>query len=172
MKVVAGPRKWSQGFFFVLDIVWIVVLVVVIIGTAAGWAWLIVRDPFGGVVPFVVPWAGALGGVSISLVGVAKYADETSWNSEQYGYWHLARPFLGCIFGTISVLIVILLLQSLKVPTENSVYAPAGAAILAIISFVVGYREATFRTLVVRVVDVILARAPRNRDKAWPSFPA
>jgi hypothetical protein len=170
--VLAGPRKWSQGLFFVLDILWIVGLVIVIIGTAAGWAWLIVKDPFGGVVPFVVPWAGALGGVSISLVGVAKYADETSWNSEQYGYWHLARPFLGCIFGTISVLIVILLLQSLKVPTENSVYTPAGAAILAIISFVVGYREETFRTLVARVVDVVLGPGTKEQGQTMALIPS
>jgi hypothetical protein len=155
--VLAGPRKWSQGLFFVLDILWIVGLVIVIIGTAAGWAWLIVKDPFGGVVPFVVPWAGALGGVSISLVGVAKYADETSWNSEQYGYWHLARPFLGCIFGTISVLIVILLLQSLKVPTENSVYTPAGAAILAIVA---------------RVVDVVLGPGTKEQGQTMALIPS
>jgi hypothetical protein len=133
-----------------------VLLLVVIVGVASRWQWLTFSDPFGAVVPFVVPWAGALGGVSISLVGVARYAHHKDWNPEQYAYWHLARPFLGCIFGTVAMLAVILLLQTVTVPVENTAYTPAGTAILAIISFVAGYREETFRSLVARVVDIIL----------------
>lgn len=143
------------GTFLVVDLVWIGGLGVLAFGLASDWSWLkTLHDPFGGVVPFMVPWAGALGGVAISLVGVADHA--RNWDAG-YAFWHLVRPVIGLIFGTVAVLIVVLVLDTVKA-TQNSTggYSGSGVAVLAVISFVVGYREATFRTLVTRVVDVIL----------------
>ena len=144
------------GTFLVIDLVWIAGLGVLAFGLASRWSWLKgLHDPFGGIVPFVVPWAGALGGVAISLVGIADHA--RNWDGPGYAFWHLIRPVIGLIFGTVAVLIVILVLDTVKATqTSAGRYTPSGAAVLAVISFVVGYREATFRTLVTRVVDVIV----------------
>jgi hypothetical protein len=51
-----------------------------------------------------------------------------------------------------------------KVTQKQGHYTPSGAAVLAVISFIVGYREATFRSLVTRVVDVVLG--PSGADAA------
>ena len=156
------PVTWFKGLgdrpgtFVVTNFLWVAALLVLVFGMATRWKWLhSIHDPFGGVVPFMVPWAGTLGGVSISLVSVAYHAN--NWNGKGFGFWHLMRPVLGLIFGTVAVLMVILILNSVKVTqTSTGHYPPAGVAVLAVISFVVGYREATFRALVMRVVDVIL----------------
>jgi hypothetical protein len=155
-------RAWQPWCFFVVDGVWIVVLGWLAFALANHWAPVAhVHDPFGGTVPFAVPWAGALGGVAISLVGIADH--QIDWNPARFAYWHLVRPVLGLLFGTVAVLIVVLLLQNVKATqTTSGGYTTTGAAILAVIAFVVGYREATFRALVTRVVDVILAPGVTN----------
>jgi hypothetical protein len=147
------------GTFFALDIVWLVALGVLAFGLASRWSLLKgIHDPFGGVVPFVVPWAGALGGLAISLVGISDHAHD--WNGPRFAFWHLVRPIIGLIFGTVAVLIVVLVLTTVHTDQNASGhYPPSGAAILAVISFVVGYREATFRALVTRVVDTIVGPA-------------
>jgi hypothetical protein len=114
---------------------------------------------FLSVIPYWVPWAGALGGVSISLVGVARYAGD-HWDAERYAYWHLARPFLGGIFGTFAVLIVVLVLKTVTTFDTKVPYTPQGVAVLCVFAFVVGFREETFRDLVLKVVDVILSPGP------------
>jgi hypothetical protein len=142
-----------------IDVVWLALLALIAFGLASKWNVLtVIHDPFAGVVPFVVPWAGALGGVGISLVGIAGH--QIDWDAAQYAYWHLVRPLLGLLFGTVAVLVIILLLDTVKVTqTSQGRYTPTGAAILAVIAFVVGYREATFRTLVTRVVDLVIGPA-------------
>jgi hypothetical protein len=118
---------------------------------------------FQSVVPLWVPWAGALGGATISLVGIVKHAQD--WDPDYY-LWHLARPLLGGVSGTIGVLIVVLLIKSVTAsPTAPAngdaaaapvAYDGPGIAILAVIAFVIGFREETFRHLIERVADVIL----------------
>ena len=151
--------RQRPGVFLLLDLVWLGALGVLAFGLASQWSWLAgIRDPFGGVVPFIVPWAGALGGVAISLVGVSDHAHD--WDGRRFAFWHLVRPVIGLIFGTIAVLIVLLLLNTVKATQNDSGdYTPSGAALLAVISFVVGYREITFRALVTRVVDIMMGPA-------------
>ena len=152
---MAKIRAWPPWPFLLINASWLVGLLVAIFGLASKWHWLSsIHDPFGGVVPFVVPWGGALGGVAISLVGIADH--QLDWEPARYAYWHLVRPLVGMVFGTVAVLVIILLLDTVKVTQKQGHYTVGGAAVLAIISFVVGYREATFRSLVTRVVDVIL----------------
>lgn len=156
-------RGWPPWPFLLINVGWILVLFVTAFGLASNWDWLgRIHDPFGGVVPFVVPWAGALGGIAISLVGIADH--QMDWNPARYAYWHLVRPLLGLLFGTVAVLVVVLLLDTVKVAGKHGHYTNSGAAVLAVISFIVGYREATFRSLVTRVVDVVLG--PSGADAA------
>lgn len=117
--------------------------------------------PFLEVLPYWVPWAGAVGGVGISLVGVAEYFG-TNWDATGFAFWHLARPILGALFGTISVLIVFLLIKTVSTGSSGTPSTPQQTAVLTVIAFVVGFREETFRTLLRRVVDVIIG--PGNTD--------
>src|SRR5262245_16227004 len=61
------------------------------------------RRDFFGPVPFLVPWFGAVGAVVLSLQGVFNHTDN-DWD-ESYCYWYWARPFIGGVTSTVSVLI-------------------------------------------------------------------
>ena len=114
------------------------------------------------------PLGGAVGGVSISLVGVAGHSG-TTWDSWHYAFWHLARPILGAVFGTISVLIVTLIVKSVATGPSAEPPTVQQTAILTAIAFVVGYREKTLRTLLQRVVDVVLGPGSLDRT-AFATF--
>lgn len=155
--------KRRPGFFYLYACGWMfgLVLLVLYLGQQpplpkSSWTF-----SFQEVLPLWVPWAGALGGSFVSLVGVAGHTRD--WRPS-LAYWHLARPVLGAFSGTIGVLIVVLVIKSVQPTTivdkaseVPPLYDNAGIATLSVIAFVIGYREATFRSLVERVVDVILA---------------
>jgi hypothetical protein len=162
----ATPAKtWRDkpGFFFVTTCTTIgVLLLLALYCTAVPQPRVHVSFSFAPVLPLWVPWAGALGGATISLVGIIKY--DKTWDP-RYAYWHLARPLLGGVSGTIGVLIVVLVLKSVAATPPGTAGSPAvqdvtydraGVAVLAVLGFVIGYREQTFRTLIRRVADVIL----------------
>jgi hypothetical protein len=164
---VKGPKSWNPGIYFIIAMTDLILLLV----GAVAYAWSpelswLPRGSlaFAPVVSLWVPWAGSLGGVCISLVGIARYASR--WDGQQYGYWHLARPFLGGVFGTIAVLIVVLVLQNIALSTAvTSTHPPEGTAVLTVIAFVVGFRESAFRDLVTKVVDVILGPGKTDDNK-------
>jgi hypothetical protein len=162
----------------ITDLVWLCVLVVLLLAHFFHW-FGIDRLPavIDGVVPMVVPWAGALGGVSISVVGLANHWPRWGATSvaraeaprsdleqrQQFNAWHLTRPWGGAVFGTFGALIVVLVTKSVSSTTSATVdVTPTGAATLATIAFVIGYREKTFRLLVERVVDTILGPGSTN----------
>ena len=112
-----------------------------------------VPDSFGPV-PLGVPWFGALGAVLISLTGV--FDHEHDWN-DGFWPWHLARPLIGVGLGVVSVLILkagILAVGSAPPPQPASI--PSNL-LYYLIAFLVGYREETFREMIKRLVDVVLA---------------
>lgn len=120
-------------------------------------AWHVPHMGWEDVVPLWVPFGGWLGGITISIVGVAMHTHD--WNRQRYGYWHLARPLLGMLTGTVAVLIVLFVIKGVAgspIPSGAETYSPSGIAVLFVLAFVVGYREETFRELVKRVLDVIL----------------
>jgi len=165
-QIPADDWRRKPAWFFAINVTSMTLLLVAVLAYS--------RDPapsrlywsfsFQSVVPLWVPWAGALGGAMISLVGIVKHT--TDWDPG-YWLWHLARPLLGGVSGTIGVLIVVLVIKSV---VSSPAAAPAGAApattqvgydapgiaILAVMAFVIGFREETFRHLIERVADVIL----------------
>jgi Abnormal spindle-like microcephaly-assoc'd, ASPM-SPD-2-Hydin len=155
----------SPGALLAISLVEFGILVVLLLARAYRWLGVdSLPNPVGGVVPLVVPWAGALGGVCICLVGIA--AHYSSWgNGERWNVWYLVRPALGAAFGTFAALFVVLLLGTVGVtsggPPDLSAF---GSATLMAIAFVVGYREQTFRALVGRVVDVIIGPGAETSD--------
>jgi hypothetical protein len=107
-----------------------------------------------GTVPIAVPWWGAVGAVVLSLDGVFQH--RRHW-LRTFAYWHWARPFIGAIMASFSVLVfqagVLAVGKDLKpapgvANTQNLFYY--------VVAFIVGFREETARTLIKRVGDVIL----------------
>jgi hypothetical protein len=146
--------NWTAGPFFILDLVYIAILVVILIGRHAHWLAINkIPDPIGGLVPIAIPWFGALGAVTLSLYGVFTWNDQwkTKWN-----YWHAARPFVGAIFAVVSFLIFVGIINATGA-SANVKSAPATDNLpYLVLAFIVGFREQTFRTLLQRAVDIIL----------------
>jgi hypothetical protein len=153
-----------------------------------------VPDAFGPV-PLGVPWFGALGAVLISLTGVFEH--EHDWD-DSYWPWHVARPLIGVAVAVVSVLILqagVLAVGSTPIqpaptptpatqtsPTPTPTPTPPASStpsqttntriptnlLYYLVAFLVGYREETFRELIKRLVDIILA--PGNKNVTAPTI--
>jgi Abnormal spindle-like microcephaly-assoc'd, ASPM-SPD-2-Hydin len=155
---IKSLRKWGPGGFFALDVIYVAVLAVLLIARQADWLWIDrIHNPIGGIVPLGVPWFGALGAVTISIYGIVDHNDH--WQTK-WGLWHAIRPVVGAILGTVAYLIFVGLIQATGT-TPTSVKASSSpnvnTIIYLVIAFVVGFREETFRSLIKRVVDLILS---------------
>lgn len=158
--------KRGPGTFLVLDIIYLAVLAVLLIGRQAHWLWIDhIQNPIGGIIPLGVPWFGALGAVTISIYGVVDHSHE--WDAK-WNLWHVIRPIVGAILGTVAFLIFISTIQATGSAPSVVGSATKGPSVQAItylvIAFVVGFREETFRSLIKKVVDVLLS--PGDTTKA------
>jgi len=107
-------------------------------------SWL--PDPLGPI-PLSVPWFGALGGMTIGQRGIFRH--NQSWDPS-YKYRHLARPVSGAIVGIAAYLIVVVVISATGVTPKTT-----GTLVYDLAAFLVGYREDTFRSLVVRATDAL-----------------
>jgi Abnormal spindle-like microcephaly-assoc'd, ASPM-SPD-2-Hydin len=181
--------RLSAANLISIDVVEFFLLIFLLLCRAYHWLW-IDRLPavIGGIMPLMVPWAGALGGLSISIVGVSRnfrkwgpkinpsqpardhegYEQRLEWNA-----WHLTRPLVGAVFGTFAVLIVVFVLGTIGLTDDGSIdITPAGAATLMVIAFLIGYRERTFRLLIERVVDTIFGPGSDPESASYDLLPA
>jgi len=156
----------SPRVFAVYGLLWIAILVLLCtFYLFAWWPFSVLEflnklkavSPLGGLVPLLVPWAGALGGATISLVGTAKHAGdwETKWN-----LWHFLRPVLGAISGTVAFIIVVIVLRTAGGLQDEATSVPStfwADGLFLVIAFIVGFRDRMFLMLIARVADVILA---------------
>ncbi len=118
----------------------------------------------GGIVPCAIPWFGALGAVLIGLEGVFTHNKE--WDSK-YNYWHIARPIIGAVLGFVAFFISVLLLKSSGTSPAflnpgSPKYSSADLVLFYVLAFLVGYREETFRELIKRATDLILAQTTQG----------
>jgi hypothetical protein len=176
-----GIAAMPPGALLAYNVAIAILLVVLLVAARRGWFG---DTPMviGHVLPLVVVWAGALGGVAKSVMGLAahwpkmsvdlpadeatkrkatKYVDERlEWN-----VWHLTRPWMGAILGTVSTLIGVLVLGTVGVGANKTIdLSNGGIATLALISFVVGYQQTAFRQMLERVLNVLVG--PGDPDKA------
>ena len=107
-----------------------------------------------GPMPLPVPWFGALGAVLISLAAVFDFTGK-AWRT-RWELWHYSRPVVG---ATVAIVAVLIFQAGILSIGANPNPSSSGTKDIAyyVIAFIVGYREATFRELVKRVVDVILS---------------
>ena len=131
---------------------------------------------FKNIIPSSVPnaalasiWAGALGGIAISLKGVFdhKVAPDPQNPSQLYEWnnqllpWHMGRPFTGVIVGFFVFIAL------------RTVYPSAGdpsAATLATLSFVLGTQDRAFFNFVRQIGEVIVSIP--NQSKTPVATPA
>jgi hypothetical protein len=178
---VTPLRNWGPGAFFALDLFYVVILVVLLISRQAHWLWVDrIQNPIGGIVPLGVPWFGALGAVTISIYGVVDHNDH--WQMK-WGLWHAIRPVVGAILGTVAYLIFIGLIQATgttpssvtgaaTTTTKGSSPTNVNTIIYLVIAFVVGFREETFRTLIKRVVDLLLSPGTTSNNPTVSIVPS
>jgi IPT/TIG domain len=151
------PRGSSRRAVFFIEVVFLVALGVFVVAYRAHW--IEPRKAFFGPVPFLVPWFGAVGAALLSLTGVFDHRGR-DWKPA-YCYWHWARPLVGAIVASVSILIFQsgILAVGGQLPTQTTGTSAATNTknlLYFVIAFVVGYREDIFRQLVKRFADVIL----------------
>jgi RsiW-degrading membrane proteinase PrsW (M82 family) len=105
--------------------------------------------PRAGPVSLAVPWWGALGGVTISLTGIFRNHDK--WD-HKYNWWHIARPALGGIVGSVGCLVFVVVIRAAN---ANSGPPNTAGPIFDLVAFLVGYREDVFRALLKRATDFL-----------------
>jgi hypothetical protein len=108
-----------------------------------------------GELPFSAIWFGAAGGLLVSLEGIFKY--NRRW-LRSYDYWHYARPVLGALMGALGCLVFIVLTAA----AASKQPAPADAAFYAVVALALGYREASFRALLARLVDTVIVPSEKK----------
>jgi hypothetical protein len=154
-----GRKISTPAAFLCLDIFYVAVLVVLLIGRQGHFLWVDrIHSPIGGIVPVAVPWFGALGAVTISIYGIVDHSD--SWQ-DKWDLWHVVRPVVGAILGTVAFLIFVGVIQATgTTPTATTTNTGSNSVkiiVYLLVAFVVGFREQTFRTLIQRVVDILLS---------------
>jgi hypothetical protein len=173
------PRCWAPGAFVWYQVAWLSGGVVLVAAFATPQSLVALPDPLPAWTSVLSPWVilgGALGGSTISVVGVSRHAHE--WDGARYAFFHLARPLLGLITGCVSVLILIFVINGFSGGTNaagasavtldpSKPFSAAGHAFMFVIAFVVGYREDSFRELVKRVADLMLTKSTENSDSAF-----
>jgi hypothetical protein len=101
-----------------------------------------------GPLPFASIWFGAVGGWLISAQGIFTY--NSNW-LRSYDYWHYVRPVVGALIGTLGCLTFIVLTEAStkEAITPNPVFYD-------IVALAVGYREESFRSLILKLFDTII----------------
>jgi hypothetical protein len=112
-----------------------------------------VHDPFGPL-PLVVPWAGAVGAVTVGMFGI--YFHNETWD-KSYTYWYVARPLTGLVLGSFAYVFLIAIINATGTqPKTSSTFLYAAAA------FIVGFRERTFFNLLTQATDVVFGPAKQQ----------
>jgi hypothetical protein len=114
-----------------------------------------------GPIPLGIVWWGALGGVTVSLVGIAWHW--RNWDP-QFTWWHILRPVVGAIVGSVSYLIFITVIRSTgTTPKTDSVDSKV---VYFLVAFITGYQEQTFRDLLARATQVLLGPGDTTKSKS------
>jgi uncharacterized membrane protein len=150
---MAAPEQSEDGRIAICVVETIYLLLLGVLG------WLVVTERIHptteiGTLPTAVLWFGALGAVLLSLSGIFEHMHD--WDN-RYIPWHLARPLVGAAVAVIAVLILQAGILAVGSEPNASGSTTPKNLLYFLVAFLVGYREDTFRDLVKRLTDVILA---------------
>jgi hypothetical protein len=152
------PLLMNKAFFFTMSTIHLVALLALFWLYSANYYGVKDAIPglIGGILPIGVPFFGALGAIVISLEGITKHF--TDWQ-RKWAYWHMSRPLLGAVLGSVAFFIYILLAKAAGASAPDATTPVSELAVFFVVAFVVGYREETFRALIKAVIDLILTPA-------------
>lgn len=146
----------DAGLFFRIGLGYLTIFLLIAIAYLA-WQWLHGAIDGSAAALFLgVPWFGGLGAVTISLYGVFRHNQR--WHKE-WNYWHVARPLVGMVLGTMSCLILFGVVRMTDPDAAAVQELPTGGYAQVpyfVLSFIVGFREATFRKLITKATDLML----------------
>ncbi|MFC0682798.1 hypothetical protein ACFFGH_33620 [Lysobacter korlensis] len=155
--------SWRPGFILSILLLELVALIILFLAyLARGIDRAVLPLAIAGVLPIVVPWGGALGGVTKAIVGLSSYWRNfgpagPSTQSKRFNAWYLVRLPIGAIYGSVAALIVVLFLETVDPASDANIDTSArGSATLFVVAFVVGYKQDVFAQLISRVTDVLL----------------
>lgn len=116
-----------------------------------------------GPLPVGVVWFGATGAVVASMRGIFYHNDK--WDSS-YNYWHISRPFLGAVTGSVGAL---LYLVSLHLGSSSPI--TVNRATFYAVAFVLGFADIAFVELLRNVTDVIIKPGQKTSPTSQQKTP-
>ena len=136
----------------------IAVLIWPIIYIAALIALPIIRNEFSGSIPHYilyplqnmplsVLWFGALGGVMVSLYSIFVNRD---WRNP-FNLWHAFSGIIGAIYGLISFLIIVVLINSTTISNNFNKSSLA----YDLIAFLLGFSQHAFQDLIKKITGLV-----------------
>jgi hypothetical protein len=150
-KVPVAGIRMPRGIYW-LSIGYAAGLLVIAVAYVDKVSWLgWLPDPLGPI-PLGVPWFGALGGVTISMRGIFRH--NAAWD-DSYNLRHVSRPISGAIVGIVAYLIFVVVIGATGITPKTT-----GTVVYDLVAFLVGYREDTFRSLVLRATDALFVQHP------------
>ncbi len=165
---------FNRDFFFWLSVIYLILLLLAAGMYMGNFYGVKERIPviLGGILPIGVPWFGAIGAVVISLEGVFQHTQEGNWDP-RFSYWHMARPLFGSVLAIVAFFIFLLLIgatgQTPAFATPGGGSKASDLVVYYVVSFLVGYREETFRELVKRVTDLIFEKTHAPSGSGLPA---
>lgn len=169
------PATLRPSWLLAFMLLEVLALTLLLLASLFGWAG-IDRLPanIGDVLPIVVPWGGALGGVTIGLVSLvwhwtAFFRSTSATERRTWNAWYVAGAPLGAIYGSVGCLVAILFLHLVVTGDGTPDLSPTGSATLFVMAFAIGYRQAVFSQLISKVLAVLLG--PGNQDGPQPEAP-
>jgi hypothetical protein len=147
-KCPENPCMKAPWWVVVVSIVWLLALVAAFACFERVAAFADFASFELGPLPFETIWFGAVGGWLISAQGIFNH--NYAWR-RSYDYWHCVRPVTGAIMGTLGCLVFLVLSEAAtqKAIEPNPVF-------FDVLALTIGYREKSFRDLLLRVIDTIL----------------
>lgn len=185
--------RWPPGVLLGLLLVELAGLVALFVARLTEWRGFTAANlpsVYADTFPIVAPWAGAVGGVTMGLFGLAKHwssmatlppdlyggrgsqghrhalrraaGDRRRWN-----VWYLLRLPIGMALGTVGALIVVFVAGTVATAGGGGLdVTPRGSVLVGLIAFAVGYRQNRFEELLTRVFDVIGGPGETRTKKA------
>lgn len=166
-SAVSGPAaeetKSKVVWFFILAMFYLACLITVFIIYACSPTFRQAIPTNLGQLPVGVVWFGATGAVVASMRGI--FFQNERWDGS-YNYWHISRPFLGAITGSVGAL---LYLVSLHLGSSSPI--TVNHATFYAVAFVLGFADRAFMELLGSVTDMIIKPGQKTPTASPPTAP-
>jgi hypothetical protein len=150
----------SRAQIFFLEVVYLLVLACVFVAWTTWPGFRHALPSKLGELPIGVPWFGAAGATLISLTGVFKHSQD--WD-DHFALWHYSRPLVGAFLGSVGALLFLVIVQTAAIRPQRT-----NAGVYYVVAFLIGYREATFRSLIQRATDLLLSPSGKSSPPDRP----